>query len=70
MELTNFTDGLMADVLIDEIIYFNTLFRFPAPVSVELVSCGEANAFYDPNTARITICSEFDVYLRQQYENL
>ena len=70
IELTNFADGLMADVLIDEIIYFNTLFRFPAPVSVELISCGEANAFYDPETVLITICSEFDAYLRRQYDNL
>lgn len=70
MELTDFSDGLMADVLIDEIIYFNTLFRFPEPVYVELVSCGEANAFYDPANVRITICSEFEVYLRKQYENL
>ena len=58
------------DVLIDEIIYFNTLFRFPEPVSVELVSCGEANAFYDPANVLITICSEFEAYLRSQYENL
>ena len=70
MELIDFPDGLMADVLIDEIIYFNTLFRFPEPVYVELVSCGEANAFYDPANVRITICSEFEAYLRSQYENL
>ena len=70
LELTDYVDGLMADVLIDEIIYLNTIFRFPKTVSVELVSCGEANAFYDPETVVITICTEFGPYLRDQYENL
>ena len=68
--MTDYVDGLMADVLIDEIIYLNTIFRFPKTVSVELVSCGEANAFYDPETVVITICTEFGPYLRDQFENL
>lgn len=35
--------------------------RFPLPMTIEVVvlSCGEANAYYDPERRRIEICTEF-----------
>jgi hypothetical protein len=53
----------MYSVIRQEIESFNTIFGFPFDVGVTIEKCGEANAFYDPSEASITICTEFDAHL-------
>ena len=43
---------------------------FPSNVEVKIEKCGEVNAYYDPSEVSITICTEFDAHLRQQFDNL
>lgn len=37
---------------------FNQVFATPEEIAVTLDNCGEANAFYDPETSSITLCYE------------
>ncbi|MEM1377501.1 MAG: DUF4344 domain-containing metallopeptidase [Pseudomonadota bacterium] len=39
--------------------YLNETFNWPAPVTVTVELCNEANAFYDPATVTIAMCAEF-----------
>lgn len=50
----------------DEVAALNQVFLLPEPVTVELASCGEANAFYDPGAKAITFCTEYVDYLWEQ----
>lgn len=47
-----------AAVLKDEVDYLNTLMSLPKPLTVTYGPCEMANAFYDPETVSITMCSE------------
>jgi hypothetical protein len=55
------TDGgkLIEDLMRSEIAALNAEFRLPQKLSISVVSCGEANAFYDPERVEITMCTEF-----------
>jgi hypothetical protein len=55
----------MYPIIRQEIERFNTIFGFPSDVSVTIEKCGEANAYYDPSEASITMCTEFDAHLKQ-----
>jgi Putative metallopeptidase len=48
----------ISKALSDEIAYMNERLKLPQTVPVVLESCGEANAWYDPETVKITICTE------------
>lgn len=48
----------------DEVASLNAEFSLPETLKVEVKACDEANAFYDPKTVSITICSEFESHLR------
>jgi hypothetical protein len=52
----------------DEVAALNQVFVLPEAVTVELVSCGEENAFYDSSTRTITFCTEYVDYLWTQAE--
>lgn len=52
----------------DEVAALNQVFALPEDLGVELVSCGEENAFYDPSTKTITFCTEYVDYLWAQAE--
>jgi len=56
--------SLTAEILAEEVRQLNEQLRLAAPVTVSLESCGEANAFYDPEAYRITFCTEFEDHLR------
>jgi len=56
----------IAALLADEVRDLNASFTLPRPITVSLASCGEENAFYDPETATITICTEFVDFLERQ----
>ena len=49
----------------DEVGYLNDAFALSEPLDITLAPCGEANAFYDPETTEITICSEYIGYLEE-----
>ena len=50
---------LLSDVIGEEVKSLNASFALSRPVTVRIESCGEANAFYDPDTRTITMCTEF-----------
>jgi hypothetical protein len=41
------------------------LFRLPRPITVVAMSCGEANAYWDPDTAEMVICHELLEFQRE-----
>ncbi|UWR21694.1 DUF4344 domain-containing metallopeptidase [Sulfitobacter sp. S190] len=49
----------------DEVRALNAVMTMPAPLRVSVAPCGEPNAFYDPQDISITICTEFEDYLRK-----
>ncbi len=59
-------DEEIAALLMDEVTDLNALYRLPTPVAVRLEACDEANAFYDPETRVISICTEYVDYLMDQ----
>lgn len=50
-------DGYSA-LLASEIAWFNERMSLPSVLTITIAACGESNAFYDPDTASITMCSE------------
>jgi len=60
----------MYSAIRQEIESFNSIFGFPSDVSVTIEKCGAANAYYDLSEVSITIYTEFDAHLRQQFDNL
>ncbi|MGR3714960.1 MAG: DUF4344 domain-containing metallopeptidase [Shimia sp.] len=51
------TDG--GSLTAAEVAALNEEFLLPHPVTISVVACGEANAFYDPQAAEIVMCTEF-----------
>ena len=52
-------DGPIEQILAAEIDKMNAMFSLPDSVEVTVAICNEANAFYDPEIRRITICTEY-----------
>lgn len=46
-------------LLTTEIADMNKIYGLPEWVDVQVASCGEANAFYNPDDGTITICTEY-----------
>ncbi len=61
--------GLYAEFLSQEVEFLAEQFRFPIDIDVKLEDCGEANAYYDLQDQSITMCSEFEGHLREQFSN-
>ena len=64
MELGELDDStpsgaLTSQVIKAEVEAFNAGFQLSSPLTVEVASCGEANAFYDPNNTTLTVCTEY-----------
>lgn len=59
---------LLADVLGAELDALNAELSLPAPLPVIVARCDEANAFYDPASQSITMCTEFVDHLAAQIE--
>jgi Putative metallopeptidase len=51
------TDGYSA-LLASEIVWFNERMSLPDTLTITIAECGESNAFYDPETKSITMCTE------------
>lgn len=56
--------SLTAALIADEVAALNADFTFPMQIGVRVEPCGEANAFYDPGTIEIIMCTEFEGHLR------
>ncbi|RLJ51592.1 putative metallopeptidase DUF4344 [Litoreibacter meonggei] len=53
-----------------EVAAINKDFILPQPVEVRIERCDEANAFYDPESVSITLCTEFVGHLEDLYQTL
>ncbi len=54
-----------ADLIRDEVGLLNEDFALSADLTIQMLPCGEPNAFYDPDTTAITMCSEYVDYLAE-----
>lgn len=52
-------NAALSRLLADEIALLNDALSLPADLTVTFAPCGEENAFYDPETRQIEICTEF-----------
>ncbi|SFU10159.1 Putative metallopeptidase [Pseudovibrio denitrificans] len=59
---------LINQVLSDEVKNLEQDMSLPSEVIVKVDSCGEPNAFYDPEEASIIFCTEFIPHLRSIYQ--
>lgn len=53
----------------EELAALNKDFGLDDPLPVNIESCGEPNAFYDPQTKSITMCTEYEAHLYELYES-
>ncbi len=60
---------IMLNTIREELTALNQDFGLDNPLMVNVESCGEANAFYDPETKSITMCTEFEAHLVGIYES-
>lgn len=54
----------------EELEAMNRTFALENPLPVRIESCGEANAYYDPNDQSITMCTEFEESLGLVFDNM
>lgn len=59
---------LANDILEAEVLNMNRDLKLPEEILVRVTSCGEANAFYDPQNLSITFCSEFIPHLEDLFD--
>lgn len=57
------TDSLAAQILAEEIAALNGEMQLVKELVVREESCGQANAFYDPEAREVIFCSEFEDHL-------
>lgn len=60
---------VLENLLSAEAENINQQFSLPEDIQVTIEQCGEANAFYDPQTVTISICIEFVSHLEMLYDN-
>ncbi len=60
---------LSADVLKDEVEAMNAALSLPKRLLVRVEPCNTVNAFYDPKTREIIMCTEFAEYLAEMDVN-
>jgi hypothetical protein len=59
------TDSLTEQVVAAEVAALNEDFALPEDLVIRVEACDEANAFYDPVTVEVVMCSEFEDWLRE-----
>lgn len=62
---TGDTDSLTGALLAQEARDLNAEMTLSTPVDITIESCGEANAFYDPQQRQIVFCTELEDHLSQ-----
>lgn len=60
--------GVLNRLLSEEIAALNDDLNLPRELLVKVESCGEANAFYDPEETAIIFCTEFIPHLRDLFD--
>ena len=55
---------LTEQLVAQEVAVLNAEFEFPVQLGISVQSCGEPNAYYDPQTIEIVMCAEFAQWLR------
>ncbi|MGB0908611.1 MAG: DUF4344 domain-containing metallopeptidase [Maricaulaceae bacterium] len=59
-------DFLMRTAYMEETAkYFESSYVLKRPLSITAESCGEANAFYDPEKSEITLCYEYIIFFKE-----
>lgn len=58
-------DSLTGQILAEEVDYLNQELSLAAPLGIVMEDCGEANAFYDPSTQEIIMCTELEAHLEE-----
>lgn len=56
---------LPAAIIREEVDALNAVMSLPERIWVDVARCGEPNAFYDPSTREIIMCTEFATYLAE-----
>ncbi|MDO5606681.1 MAG: DUF4344 domain-containing metallopeptidase [Paracoccus sp. (in: a-proteobacteria)] len=59
----------IAALLAEEVTALAEEISLPDPLEVVLTSCGEENAFYDPDEGRILICTEFVDFMGRLWQH-
>lgn len=59
------TDTLAEKLVAEEVAALNRDFSLPQNLAISVASCGEPNAFYDPETVEIIMCAEMVNWLRE-----
>ncbi|MGB0411930.1 MAG: DUF4344 domain-containing metallopeptidase [Pikeienuella sp.] len=68
-ELGFFADMLRDARVLEELeAFLNETVRLPSPVTLDSRACGEANAYYDPETRSVTMCYELMDEIATIYE--
>lgn len=68
LEFTSDEDSDYADLVASEVEELNAIFSWPEPILVSVEPCDEPNAFYLPDERLVVMCSEFEPYLREIYQ--
>lgn len=61
---------LAVQILAEEVDFLNENLTLQDRLTVTVESCGEANAFYDPNTTEVIFCTEFEDHLYGRAQDL
>lgn len=64
------TDSLTESLIAEEVAFLNSHLALSQDVVITVESCGEANAFYDPEDKAVIMCSEFEDELYRLAESL
>lgn len=65
LELRSDEAPITARAMEEEVAALNADFVLPVSLPVIVEACGEANAFYDPESREVTMCVEFETYLEE-----
>ncbi|MEM6588323.1 MAG: DUF4344 domain-containing metallopeptidase [Pseudomonadota bacterium] len=56
------TASRAAEILAEEAAFLNEVLRLASPITVSVMPCGEANAYYDPLAREIQFCEEYETH--------
>lgn len=62
-------DSHLAQFITREIAVLNKVLALPEPITVSVIPCGKANAYYDPEPKEVIICTELSDHLAELAPN-
>ncbi len=63
-------ESLTSEILTHEVAQLNNEMQLREPLEITVESCGQANAFYDPQEVKVIFCTEFEGHLRDLFRSL